>query len=199
VLQTPKGYSSVAVAFSPHGKVLASGSDDETVKLWDAGTGAVLQTLESHSDTVNAIAVSPDGKLLASGSDDETVKLWDVGMRAVLQTLKFGAFVNTLSFSEDGTFLQTNRGGLHATSLSFNDDISQLSLSHNIFVEGQWICWCTEDMLWLPLEYRSYWTAVYGSVVALGIPLVAFQSSKSLYFPRPPSRPPPLQLTSLYT
>jgi WD40 repeat protein len=72
------------VAFSPDGKTLASASWDRTVKLWDAGSGAVLQTLEGHSSEVTAVAFSPDGKMLASASWDGTVKLWDAGSGAVL-------------------------------------------------------------------------------------------------------------------
>ncbi|KAF2187192.1 WD40 repeat-like protein, partial [Zopfia rhizophila CBS 207.26] len=82
--------------FSPDGKILASASVDSTVQLWDADTGAVLQTLEGHSSRANAVAFLPDGKVLASASGDSTVKLWDADTGVVLHTLEIDATVQTL-------------------------------------------------------------------------------------------------------
>src|SRR2546423_369403 len=80
-VQTLEGHTDgvCAVVFSPDGKLMASASDDSTVRLWDTTTGAALQTFEGHTDDVNAVAFSPDGKLLALVSDDGSkVRLWDV-------------------------------------------------------------------------------------------------------------------------
>jgi WD40 repeat protein len=68
----------MSVAFSPDSKTLASGSADQTIKLWDVATGKVQATLKEHTDMVGSVAFSPDGKTLASGSLDNTIKLWDV-------------------------------------------------------------------------------------------------------------------------
>jgi len=151
--------------------LLASASHDRIVKLWDASTGAVLQTLEGHSDAVTAVAFSLDSRLLASASHDETVKLWDASMGAVLQTLKVDIIVSTLSFSHDGTSLITDRVLLHTTSLSLSAVFSQRNPAYGIFVKEQWVTWGTETVLWLPPEYRRSFTAVYGSTIVLGDPL----------------------------
>jgi WD40 repeat protein len=76
------------VAFSPDGRLLASGSDDQTVKLWDVETGQEVRTLRGHNGGVWSVAFSPDGRLLASGSGDGTVKLWDVATGQEVRTLQ---------------------------------------------------------------------------------------------------------------
>src|SRR5437763_7085045 len=59
-----------ALAFSPDGSTLASGSEDCTIKLWDPQTGELKQTLIGPQGEVNALAYSPDGKILAGGGNN---------------------------------------------------------------------------------------------------------------------------------
>jgi WD40 repeat protein len=66
-----------SVAFSPDNKLIVSGGYDNTVKVWDAATGALIRTFTGHTATVWAVGFSPDGKSIASASSDKTVKIWN--------------------------------------------------------------------------------------------------------------------------
>ncbi|MBW4617973.1 MAG: PD40 domain-containing protein [Cyanosarcina radialis HA8281-LM2] len=97
-----------SVAFHPQGKILASGSADCTLKLWDLSTGQCLQTLSTHTDKIFGIAWSPDGQTLASASADCTVKLWDVRTASCISTLHgHDNRVYAAIFSPDGQIVAT--------------------------------------------------------------------------------------------
>ena len=64
------------MAFSPGGRLLASAGSDNTVRLWEADSGAAVRALTGHRDLVRSVAFNPDGRLLATASQDGTAQLW---------------------------------------------------------------------------------------------------------------------------
>lgn len=124
-----------AVAFSPDGTIVASGSWQGIIKVWAAGTGKELFTLEGHKDdtVVCRLAFSPDGALLASAGDDGTVRLWDVkGAREVAKLEGHTGEVWAVAFSPDGRTVVS--GGKDSTVRQW----SVKSRSEILTLKGDW-------------------------------------------------------------
>ncbi len=94
------------LAFSPHERLLASGSTDGSVKLWDIESGAALWS-GGHPSTILCVAFACDGGLLASGGLDATVRLWDPKLGTLIQEVPHPGPVSALAWSPDGHLLAT--------------------------------------------------------------------------------------------
>jgi mono/diheme cytochrome c family protein len=92
-----------ALALSPDGQMLATGSYDQKIKIWSVADGAEVKTLTGHNGAVYGLSFRPDGKVLASASADRTVKLWDVATGKRLDTLSQPLKEQTaVAFAPDG-------------------------------------------------------------------------------------------------
>ncbi|MBO0782336.1 MAG: helix-turn-helix domain-containing protein, partial [Ktedonobacteraceae bacterium] len=95
--------SILSLALSPDGSLLAVGTTNSEVRIWNIAAGIPLGTLHGHEDWVRSVVFSPNGQLLASGGDDRSVKLWDVNSWQCLKTLEgHSNWVRALAFSPDG-------------------------------------------------------------------------------------------------
>ena len=100
-----------SVAFRPNGVMLASGSQDRTIRLWNLNNGKLKITLTGHTDAVNSVAFSPDGQTLASGSWDGTIRLWNPNNGNLKTTLTGHTNgIYYVAFSPDGQTLASASG-----------------------------------------------------------------------------------------
>ena len=108
LLYTLTGHSGEvnAVAISPNGETLVSGSEDSTIKLWDLRTGELKTTLTAHSNAVKSVAISSDNRTLVSSSADSTINLWHLHTSELLHTLTgHSNWVRSTAISSDGQIL----------------------------------------------------------------------------------------------
>jgi serine/threonine protein kinase len=104
-IQTPTG-EPWSLAISPNGQILANGSDNKTIELYDLKTRQLLRTLSGHTDAIRSVVFSPDNNTLVSSSGNNTIKVWDVQTGQLKQDLiGHNGTVWSLAISPDGKTL----------------------------------------------------------------------------------------------
>jgi transcription initiation factor TFIID subunit 5 len=111
---TNKQPNDQCLKFHPNSLYLATGSSDNSCRLWDVQRGACVRLFLGHSDAVTTLAISPDGKLLASAGLDCSIHLWDLGSSRPIKTMTgHTSAIQSLSFSAESSLLVS--GGLDCT------------------------------------------------------------------------------------
>lgn len=129
--QTWSGHtgSILCLAASPNGEWVASGSHDQTVRLWDVVTGREVHKFGGHSANVNCLAFSRDGHWLVSGSSDKTVRVWDLHSRTQHRVVRnFDAKLESLAITPDGERLVVATASGSVKVLQFGTFAEQVTL-----------------------------------------------------------------------
>jgi WD40 repeat protein len=148
-----------SVAFSSDGLQVVSGSNDNTIRIWNVERGKEEQKLKGHSSQVNSVAFSPDGLQVVSGSNDKTIRIWNVKRGDEEQKLEGHlSSVSSVAFSPNGLQVvsgsrdnniriwNVERGeeedkllgnSSSVASLAFSSDGQNVPISH--YLNGQWI------------------------------------------------------------
>ena len=119
-----------AIAFSPDGKYLVSGSNDRTVRLWDLQTGQLIRLFKGHKQRVKCIQISEDGKLIISGSADSTVKIWELATGNCIRTIKTSphprTILNAIAINSDLSTIATGSTSRQGTIKLWNGQTGEM-------------------------------------------------------------------------
>ncbi len=122
-------FLSTSLAFSPKGDIVASGTVERLVKLWDIRSGECIGILEGHTYPVLCLSFSPDGKKLVSGSGDTTLIIWDIENHALIRQMKgHGFYVVTVDWDPQGSRIVS--GSVDANICEWDAETGQMIDRH---------------------------------------------------------------------
>lgn len=173
-----------ALAFSPDGSLLATGTGEGDVRIWDTNSGKLIQTLTGHKYAVRYVLFSPDGTMIASGASDNTARVWQVSNGINLSVYKIKTDVRDIAWSPDSQYLAVTSNYINVYNVpSRNDDptvfydnvgdtrdLGEVSFSPNgIFLIGAGEWHNNENNKW---RYRIFvWDFPYNQSAPIRIPL----------------------------
>lgn len=135
LIHTDHAFRISSLDFNQDGTVLASGSWDNTIKLWDMRTGQVIRTLAGHEKFVYSVNFSPDGKILASGSADQKIKLWCLNRPDEPMTVQMPSEIQTVQFFPDGIRIAAaGDGGVIRVWNTQSGDVETIPPRHSNYV-----------------------------------------------------------------
>jgi WD40 repeat protein len=155
------------VTFSSGGDILASGSADKTVRLWQTYSGAQCGILKGHLGSVSSVSFSPDSKLFGSSSSKE-VLIWNPGTCEQLYKIDSTIYSTWLKFSADSRIITTNNTVYRLPLLLPSAPAGSASTdSYALAIMGKWLTCNMEKLLWIPPKYGSKVVATYDLTIAL--------------------------------
>ena len=173
-----------AIAFSPDGGLIATGTGEGLVRIWDVQSGEVLRTLEGHIYAVRYVLFSPDGTMIASGASDNTARVWQVSTGINQSVYRIKTDVRDIAWSPDGQYLAVTSNNINVYDVpSHNNqpivfydevgdtrDLGEVSFSPNgLFLIGGGEWHNPENNHW---RYRIFvWDFPYNISAPLRIPL----------------------------
>ncbi|KAG8938414.1 hypothetical protein FRC03_007280, partial [Tulasnella sp. 419] len=156
---------------------IVSGSYDQTVCIWDATTGTLVNTLKGHTSYVTSVAFSHDSSKIVSGSYDQTVCIWDATTGTLINTLKgHTSGVKSVAFAHHDSFIISHDFCGHCLCWR-TDNFSECS-GHlqQLSIEGEWIAMAPSSdksprkLCHLPMPSNQLGDIAYsGNQVAFGV------------------------------
>ena len=173
-----------ALAFSPDGTLLATGTGEGDVRIWETNSGNLLQTLTGHIYAVRYVLFSPDGTMIASGASDNTARVWQVSNGINMAKYRIKTDVRDIAWSPDSQYLAVTSNYINIYNVpSRNDDptvfydevgdtrdLGEVSFSPNgVFLIGAGEWHNNENNKW---RYRIFvWDFPYNKTKPIRIPL----------------------------